>query len=59
MIQIYLTRDDAELLVDILEDNYETGKLEPAARGADLALEIRRIFGMVEQPELKYKSKHI
>ena len=51
--QIWITRDEAELLVDVLEDNYKTGKFEQAGVGADFASEVRRLFGMVEQPDLK------
>lgn len=51
--QIWLNRDEAELLVDLLEDNYKTGKLEPSGVGADLANDIRQLFGMSEQPKLE------
>ena len=53
---IMLNRDEGELLVDVLEDNYRTGKFENAGIGADLASQIREIFGMVEQPELIYRE---
>ena len=50
---VMLTRDEAELLVDLLEDNYKYGKREPSGVGADLAVQIREIFGMGEQPKIK------
>ncbi len=53
---ITLNRDDAELLVDLLENNYES--LSPvgnAGLGTDLASDIRELFGMCEQPDLKFK----
>ncbi len=55
--QLWLNRDEAELLVDVLEDNYRTGKFEPAGVGADFANELREQFGMVEQPKMEYKSE--
>lgn len=50
---IMLTRDEAELLVDLLEDNYCNGNFQPVGVGADLSTEIREKFGMNEQPPLK------
>ena len=55
--KLNLNRDEAHLLVDLLEENYETAKYEHAGTGADLAAEIRELFGMIRQPELKYKSR--
>lgn len=52
--QIWLIRDEAELLVDMLEDNYKTAKYYNAGMGADLAAEIREFFGMIEQPPMEY-----
>ena len=56
--QVWLTRDEAELLVDLLEDNYRNAKISPYGVGADLAVEIREIFGMVKQPNMKCKENH-
>lgn len=54
--QIWLTRDEAELLVDLLEFNYRTDLFSHSGMGADLASQIRALFGMGEQPELKFKE---
>lgn len=54
--QITLTRQEAELLVDVLEDNFKTGKFEQAGIGADVAYELRELFGMPEAQNLEYKS---
>lgn len=51
---VVLTRDEAELIVDVLEHNYETGGFGQAGLGADVAREIREIFGMGKQPMLVY-----
>lgn len=48
--QMWLTRDEAELMVDLLEDNFKTGRFDPAGVGADLADEIREAFGMLPYP---------
>ena len=50
--KIFLSRDEAELLVDLLENNFITGLFEPSGVGADLAKGIREDFGMDEQPNL-------
>ena len=55
---VVLTRDEAELVVDVLEDNYRTGKYEQAGIGADLAAQVREIFGMSEQPPMEYKQDY-
>lgn len=48
--EITISRDEAELLVDVLEHNYKTGRFYPAGVGADLAAKLRDKFGMSEQP---------
>lgn len=48
-----MTRDEAELVVDLLEDNYKLGSKGPhhslSGVGADLAAQIREVFGMIPQ----------
>lgn len=52
---ICLTSDEAVLVVDLLEDNYRLGAsgkhYADSGVGADLAAEIRQIFGMLPQPK--------
>ena len=55
MVQkITITRDEAELLVDLLEDNYRAARYSHAGQGADLAVQIRELFGMGPQTDLVY-----
>lgn len=58
---ILLSRDEAELIVEVLEHNYETGEFGQVGlqvgSGADVARELREIWGMAKQPILIYKSK--
>lgn len=55
---IMINRDEAELLVDLLENNYtDEDPIQPSGTGADLAVEIRELFGMAEQPELYPHNK--
>jgi len=51
--EIFLSRDEAELLVDLLENNFITGLFEPSGVGADLAVNLRKDFGMMPQPKLE------
>lgn len=54
---ILINRDEGELLVDLLEHNYQTGKFNNAAgRGCDLAADIRELFGMDKQPKLIFEE---
>ena len=55
--QIWLNRDRAELLVDLLEDNFRMGGKVGAGDGADFAVYIREIFGMGKQPEMIYGER--
>jgi hypothetical protein len=41
-----ITRDEAELLVDLLERNLVEWHEGQYGRGADLAVELRELFGM-------------
>ena len=51
--KVTITRDQAELLVNLLEKNYSNkDPLQPSGVGADFAEGIRAMFGMVEQPRL-------
>ncbi len=54
--EILINREEAELLVDLLEYNYQTGKFYHAGEGIELAEIIRKKFGMCKQPELIYKE---
>lgn len=55
--EITINSDDAELLIDLLENNYQSkDPLGNAGVGADLASEIRDLFRMVKQPDLKFKG---
>ena len=56
---VMLTRDEGGLLVDMLEHNYKTGVIDINGIGANLAAEIREIFGMDEQPDIKFASEII
>ena len=51
---IWLNRDRAELLVSLLEDNFRRGGKVGAGDGADLAVHIREVFGMGEQPKMTH-----
>jgi len=51
--EIRISRDEAELLVDLLANNYITGLFEPSGVGADLAVNLRADFGMDGQPDLE------
>ena len=51
--EIFISRDEADLLVDLLENNFITGLFEPSGAGADLAKSIREDFGMSPQPKLE------
>ena len=53
---LFINRTEAELLVDVLEDNYKTAKHKPHGVGADLANEVRDLFGMIDQPMLHKES---
>ena len=46
---LFINRTEAELLVDVLEDNYKTAKHKPHGVGADLANEVRDLFGMLHK----------
>jgi hypothetical protein len=54
---IEISRDQGELLVDLLERNYRRGEVQPTGVGADLAVDIRERFGMPPQPEIKVEPK--
>lgn len=48
-IEIIMMRDEAELVVTLLEDNYNSGKYPVhAGQGFDLAGQIRELLGMPE-----------
>jgi hypothetical protein len=51
MKKVEMLRDEAELVVEILEDNYNTRKFDPANRGLDVAARIRDAFGMPKTKE--------
>lgn len=49
---ISLLRDEAELLIDLLEENYCTVKYPVhAGIGLDLATQLRELFGMSKRDE--------
>jgi hypothetical protein len=51
--QITVSRDIAELLVDLLETNWNTDDFpDPGGQGVQLAEDLRKLFGMVRQPRL-------
>ena len=55
--EFWVSRDLAELMVDLLEDNYKTGKyVHTAGEGADFAVELREKFGMPKQSTLKFRE---
>ena len=55
--QLWINRQEAELCVDLLEENYEKAGHD-AGIGADYASELREAFGMGEQPPLTHGSKN-
>lgn len=52
-----ISHDVAELLIDLLECNWVDGRFTTTAReGMDLAVELRKRFGMSDPPDLSYDS---
>lgn len=46
---IPISRQHAELIIDVLEYNYEQGLFEPSGVGADFASHLREQFGMPQR----------
>lgn len=55
--EFFISREQAELLVDLIEWNWASARFADTAGDAmELAVELREKFGMAKQPDIKYGS---